>query len=117
MGPFCCDVHHDAFSVETESARGALRLQEVLARAEAPPVFFTDFCREAANMAHQVLQAVGAELTYPICINPFRRPFSCAAADNALPSYSNGFLFGINTAKSPRPAMLMLGSRTGLRLG
>jgi len=68
----------------------------VLARPGAPPAFFTDFCREAANMARQGLQAVGAELTYPIGINPFRRPLCCTAADNALPSYSNGFLFGVN---------------------
>ena len=29
-------------------------------------------------------------------VNPFRQPLSCQGADNALPSYSNGFGFFVS---------------------
>ncbi len=30
----------------------------------------------------------------PVHLNPFRQPMSCQGDDNALPSCSNGWLFG-----------------------
>ena len=28
-------------------------------------------------------------------VNPYRQPVSCKGADNAMPSYANGFIFGM----------------------
>jgi hypothetical protein len=51
---------------------------------------------QAALLGTRLLEALEVEVTHPITVNPFRRPFSESTSDNALPSYSNGFLFGIN---------------------
>lgn len=32
----------------------------------------------------------------PVHVNPFRQPRSCQGADNALPSYSNAFMFYVS---------------------
>lgn len=60
------------------------------------PLIATDFCEEAANRAAQMAQCVsGRALAMPVSVNPFRQPVSCHNADNALPSYSNGFMFAL----------------------
>ncbi|KAK3260551.1 hypothetical protein CYMTET_30502 [Cymbomonas tetramitiformis] len=64
------------------------------------PFFITDFCEEAALLAVEILTAAGVELDYQISPNPFRRPFSKRSNDNALPAYSNGFLFGRTNRQS-----------------
>ncbi|KAK9806175.1 hypothetical protein WJX72_004469 [[Myrmecia] bisecta] len=70
---------------------------QLLAAPLAPPAVFTDFCEEAAHRGAVMLQATaGKELSLPLKINPFRKPVRCTGRDNALPSYSNAFLFGIN---------------------
>ncbi|GAQ79271.1 hypothetical protein KFL_000270300 [Klebsormidium nitens] len=62
----------------------------------SPPAFFTDYCEEATCLAAQVLTSCGARLTHEVQPNPFRQPWRIRARDNALPSFSNGFLVGIN---------------------
>lgn len=57
---------------------------------------FTDYCEEGALRAAAMAGAILAEpLSVPVCVNPFRRPASSQGRDNALPSYSNGFMFAL----------------------
>jgi zinc finger MYND domain-containing protein 15 len=60
------------------------------------PALFTDYCEEAALQAAAMAAALtGAPLALPVSVNPFRRPASSIGRDNALPSLSNGFIFGL----------------------
>lgn len=60
------------------------------------PCVFTDHCMEAALRAAAMAEAVLEEpLSMPVCVNPFRRPASSQGRDNALPSFSNGFMFAV----------------------
>lgn len=60
------------------------------------PIVFTDYCEEAALRAASMVKVLtGAPLALPLCVNPFRRPASSQGRDNALPSFSNGFMFGL----------------------
>eukprot|EP00898_Chlorokybus_atmophyticus_P006717 jgi/Chlat1/7046/Chrsp56S06717 len=65
--------------------------------AQSAPFVVTDYCEEAAVMAQRILEANGLQVSQPVCVNPFRKPFSHRQHDNALPSYSNGFVFGVYT--------------------
>eukprot|EP00854_Cymbomonas_tetramitiformis_P002525 gene2525-3271_t len=76
-----------------------LTVHDLFAAFETP-FFITDFCEEAALLAVEILTAAGVELDYQISPNPFRRPFSKRSNDNALPAYSNGFLFGRTNRQS-----------------
>jgi hypothetical protein len=60
------------------------------------PALCTDYCEEAALRAAATAVALtGSPLALPVAVNPFRRPASSTGRDNALPSLSNGFMFGI----------------------
>lgn len=62
------------------------------------PAIFTDYCEEAALRAAVMATALtGALLAMPVSANPFRRPASSQGRDNALPSFSNGFMFALVT--------------------
>lgn len=58
---------------------------------------FTDYCEEAALRAVQMAAAVAPalRLCMPVQVNPFRQPLRRQQPDNALPSYSNGFVFAL----------------------
>jgi hypothetical protein len=65
-----------------------------LARPGGPACFFTDFCEEAAHRAATLARELGCgQPAVPLRINSFRHPVRIVHADNALPSYSNAFLF------------------------
>jgi hypothetical protein len=86
-----------------------------LARAGTPFVV-TDYTEEAACLAFAALERVHGEaaaaaaagggatvdVPYPASVgrltrprlNPFRSPVSARGSDNALPTYSNAFVFG-----------------------
>ena len=62
-----------------------------------PISFFSDFCEEAALRAAKVVLGEGVEyMSVPVFVNPFRHPARIVQTDNALPSYSNGFIFAFN---------------------
>jgi len=64
------------------------------------PTLFTDFCEEAAFLAHQAVesQAGGCPVS-DVEVNAFRKPLSCQGDDNLLPSYSNAFMFWLSKPK------------------
>ena len=43
-------------------------------------------------------------------VNPYRQPVSCKTSDNALPSYANGFIFGMIPRKPKPPKVINLDS-------
>ncbi|KAL2475593.1 putative zinc finger MYND domain-containing protein 15 [Abeliophyllum distichum] len=61
------------------------------------PAFFTDQSEISCSNAKQVLRAAGLYISYPITPNPFRSPVRNYGPCNNLPSYSNGFMLGVNT--------------------
>ena len=67
-----------------------------------PVVVITDYTEEAANMGLKELkkmvlrEKVAARWNFlEVRVNPYRQPVSCKGADNAMPSYANGFIFGM----------------------
>lgn len=78
----------------------SLRLIETL----DVPVFFTDYCEEAAVMAMETIQSVCSgrrqqrALAFPVQVNPFRQPLCPGNMDLDLPTFSNAFIFGIRGA-------------------
>jgi len=58
-------------------------------RPSAPEPAAAPGCSRAGGAA----RAGRAPRVGAVAANPFRQPRSCQGADNALPSYSNGFLF------------------------
>jgi zinc finger MYND domain-containing protein 15 len=61
------------------------------------PAFFTDQSEVACVNAKQVLRNAGLHVTHPVTPNPFRSPVKNLMPSSNLPSYSNGFVFGVNT--------------------
>ncbi|KAJ7967677.1 Zinc finger MYND domain-containing protein 15 [Quillaja saponaria] len=68
-----------------------------LIKSMGVPTFLTEkseiFC---ANAKH-VLRNAGLHITHPVTPNPFRSPVKNHGCSSNLPSYSNGFVFGVNT--------------------
>ena len=67
-----------------------------------PVVIITDYTEEAANMGLKELKKMvlrekaAARWNFlEVQVNPYRQPVSCKGADNAMPSYANGFIFGM----------------------
>ncbi|XP_058072521.1 uncharacterized protein LOC131221322 [Magnolia sinica] len=61
------------------------------------PAFFTDQSEISCTNAKQVLRGAGLHITFPVMPNPFRSPVRNPMPSTNLPSYSNGFVFGVNT--------------------
>lgn len=61
------------------------------------PAFFTDQTEISCSNAKQVLRSAGLHITHPVTPNPFRSPVKSNGPSSNLPSYSNGFLLGVNT--------------------
>ncbi|KAL4201184.1 hypothetical protein AMTRI_Chr02g214890 [Amborella trichopoda] len=61
------------------------------------PAYFTEFSELSCSNAKQVLRGAGLHVTYPVTPNPFRSPVRIQGASINLPSFSNGFVFGVNT--------------------
>ncbi|XP_073005324.1 uncharacterized protein [Typha latifolia] len=61
------------------------------------PAFFTERSEILCTNAKQVLRGAGLYVTHPVTPNPFRSPLKDQAPSTNLPSFSNGFVFGVNT--------------------
>ncbi|KAL7591625.1 hypothetical protein Lser_V15G32084 [Lactuca serriola] len=61
------------------------------------PGFFTDQSEVLCGKAKQVIRGAGLHITHPVTPNPFRSPVRNFGVSSNLPSYSNGFVFGVNT--------------------
>uniref|UniRef100_A0A1D1YAI4 Zinc finger MYND domain-containing protein 15 n=1 Tax=Anthurium amnicola TaxID=1678845 RepID=A0A1D1YAI4_9ARAE len=61
------------------------------------PAFFTDRSEVACSSAKQVLRGSGLYITHPVTPNPFRSPVQDRMPSSNLPSFSNCFVFGVNT--------------------
>ncbi|KAH7443725.1 hypothetical protein KP509_02G048100 [Ceratopteris richardii] len=61
------------------------------------PSFFTDYSEPCCGNAKQVLRASGLHISYPVTPNPFRSPVKIQSLSNNIPSFSNGFVLGVNT--------------------
>ncbi|CAN6452281.1 unnamed protein product [Victoria cruziana] len=61
------------------------------------PAYFTEYSELACTNAKQVLRGSGLHISYPVTPNPFRSPVRNQAPSSNLPSYSNGFIFGVGT--------------------
>ncbi|XP_058197725.1 uncharacterized protein LOC131313436 isoform X1 [Rhododendron vialii] len=68
-----------------------------LIKAMGVSAFFTDPSEISCRNAEQVPQSAGLHVTQLLTPNPFRSPSRNHGTCNNLPSYSNGFLFGVNT--------------------
>ncbi|KAH7662109.1 HIT/MYND zinc finger-like protein [Dioscorea alata] len=60
------------------------------------PAFFTDKSEILCANAKQVLRVAGLHISHPVTPNPFRSPLREQATSSNLPSFSNGFVFGVN---------------------
>ncbi|KAF8409549.1 hypothetical protein HHK36_005627 [Tetracentron sinense] len=61
------------------------------------PAFFTDQSEISCANAKQILRGAGLQITHPVTPNPFRSPVRNQGPSSNLPSYSNGFVLGVNT--------------------
>jgi len=75
---------------------------KMLVNEYGPVVIITDYTEEAANMGLKELKkmvlrekAAARWKFLEVQVNPYRQPVSCKGADNAMPSYANGFIFGM----------------------
>ncbi|XP_057470742.1 uncharacterized protein LOC130759603 [Actinidia eriantha] len=68
-----------------------------LIKSMGVPAFFTDQSEISCANAKQVLRSAGLHITQPVTPNPFRSPVRNQGSSSNLPSYSNGFVFGVNT--------------------
>ncbi|OWM86355.1 zinc finger MYND domain-containing protein 15 [Punica granatum] len=68
-----------------------------LIKSTGVPAFFTDISELSCSYSKQVLRSAGLHITHPITPNPFRSPVRTHGPSDNLPSYSNGFLLGVNT--------------------
>ena len=75
---------------------------KMLVNEYGPAVIITDYTEEAANMGLKELKKMvlrekaAARWNFlEVQVNPYRQPVSCKGADNAMPSYANGFIFGM----------------------
>lgn len=67
-----------------------------LIKSRGVSAFFTDQTEISCANAKQVIRGAGLRITYPVTPNPFRSPLRKYGASNNLPSYSNGFVLGVN---------------------
>lgn len=68
-----------------------------LIKSRGTPAFFTDQNEISCTNAKKVLRSAGLHITLPVTPNPFRSPVKNQGASCNLPSYSNGFVLGVNT--------------------
>ncbi|OMO76769.1 Zinc finger, MYND-type [Corchorus capsularis] len=68
-----------------------------LIKAMGIPAFFTEQSEILCANAKQVLRSAGLHITHPVTPNPFRSPVKNLDFSSNLPSYSNGFVLGVNT--------------------
>lgn len=68
-----------------------------LIKSMGAPAFFTDQSEILCANAKRVLRSAGLHITLPVTPNPFRSPVKSQGASCNLPSYSNGFILGVNT--------------------
>ncbi|GJV66325.1 zinc finger MYND domain-containing protein 15 [Tanacetum coccineum] len=68
-----------------------------LIKAKGLPAFFTDQSEILCTKAKQVIRGAGLHITHPVTPNPFRSPVRNYSVSTNLPSYSNGFVLGVNT--------------------
>lgn len=68
-----------------------------LIKSMGTPAFFTDQSEILCANAKKVLRSAGLHITLPVTPNPFRSPVKNHGASCNLPSYSNGFILGVNT--------------------
>ncbi|XP_042479141.1 zinc finger MYND domain-containing protein 15 [Macadamia integrifolia] len=68
-----------------------------LIKSKNIPAFFTDQSEIFCTNAKQVLRGAGLHITHPLTPNPFRSPARNQGLSTNLPSYSNGFLLGVNS--------------------
>ncbi|KAJ8761866.1 hypothetical protein K2173_005577 [Erythroxylum novogranatense] len=72
---------------------GALELIKTM----GVPAFLTEQSELSCVNAKQVVRGAGLHITHPVTPNPFRSPVKIYTASVNLPSYSNGFVLGVNT--------------------
>jgi hypothetical protein len=68
-----------------------------LIKSMGTPAFFTDQSEILCANAKKVLRSAGLHITLPVTPNQFRSPVKNHGASCNLPSYSNGFILGVNT--------------------
>ncbi|WCJ20233.1 Zinc finger MYND domain-containing protein 15 [Euphorbia peplus] len=66
-------------------------------KSTSVPAFFTEQSEISCTNAKQSLRAAGLHITHPVTPNPFRSPVKTRGSSSNLPSYSNGFVLGVNT--------------------
>lgn len=66
-------------------------------KSSGVPTFFTDRSEISCTNSKQVLRAAALQISHPVMPNPFRSPVQDRAPSTNLPSFSNGFVFGVNT--------------------
>lgn len=76
-----------------DSWKGALELIKTL----GVTAYFTDDSELPCANAKQILRAAGLQISYPVTPNPFRSPLRNQTPSSNLPSFSNGFVFGVNS--------------------
>ncbi|KAI3741046.1 hypothetical protein L1987_58713 [Smallanthus sonchifolius] len=68
-----------------------------LIKSKGLSAFFTDQSEILCAKAKQVIRGAGLHITHPVTPNPFRSPVRNYSLSTNLPSYSNGFVLGVNT--------------------
>ena len=92
-------------------------LRKIVRHVGDTSVIITDYTEEAANMGMKELKKTvlreklaDAWDFLEVQVNPYRQPVSCKTSDNALPSYANGFIFGMIPRKPKPPKVINLDS-------
>ena len=92
-------------------------LRKIVRHVGDTSVIITDYTEEAANMGLKELKKTvlreklaDAWEFLEVQVNPYRQPVSCKTSDNALPSYANGFIFGMIPRKPKPPKVINLDS-------
>ena len=92
-------------------------LRMIVKRVGDTSVIITDYTEEAAQMGIKELKKLvlrekvaDAWEFLEVRVTPYRQPVSCKTGDNALPSYANGFIFGMIPRKPKPPKVINLDS-------
>jgi hypothetical protein len=92
-------------------------LRTIVRRVGDTSVIITDYTEEAALMGLTELKKLvlrekvaDAWEILEVQVNPYRQPVSRKTGDNALPSYANGFIFGMIPRKPKPPKVINLDS-------
>jgi hypothetical protein len=92
-------------------------LRTIVRRVGDTSVIITDYTEEAALMGLTELKKLvlrekvaDAWEFLEVQVNPYRQPVSRKTGDNALPSYANGFIFGMIPRKPKPPKVINLDS-------